>query len=50
MKPTFFPTPAAFRAWLARHHATAGESLDKLKIRSAQGERLPEFTLEKQGS
>ena len=27
MKPTFFPTPAAFRAWLERNHATAGELL-----------------------
>src|SRR5499426_3325082 len=25
MKPTFFATPAAFRAWLARNHATATE-------------------------
>jgi uncharacterized protein YdeI (YjbR/CyaY-like superfamily) len=25
MKPTFFPTPAAFRAWLERHHAKAAE-------------------------
>jgi uncharacterized protein YdeI (YjbR/CyaY-like superfamily) len=23
LKPTFFPTPAAFRAWLEEHHATA---------------------------
>lgn len=23
MKPTFFPTPAAFRTWLEEHHATA---------------------------
>src|SRR3954470_11334903 len=23
MKPTFFPTPAAFREWLQRHHAAA---------------------------
>src|SRR4051812_8826673 len=23
MKPTFFPTPVAFRAWLERHHADA---------------------------
>lgn len=23
MKPTFFPTPAAFRAWLKKHHKTA---------------------------
>src|SRR5215212_5490410 len=23
MKPTFFPTPAAFREWLERHHAGA---------------------------
>jgi uncharacterized protein YdeI (YjbR/CyaY-like superfamily) len=23
VKPTFFPTPAAFRAWLEEHHATA---------------------------
>jgi uncharacterized protein YdeI (YjbR/CyaY-like superfamily) len=23
MKPTFFPTPAAFREWLERHHAAA---------------------------
>jgi uncharacterized protein YdeI (YjbR/CyaY-like superfamily) len=23
MKPTFFPTPAAFRAWLEQHHASA---------------------------
>jgi len=22
LKPTFFPTPAAFRKWLAKHHAT----------------------------
>jgi len=27
VKPTFFPTPAAFRAWLERNHATAGELL-----------------------
>jgi uncharacterized protein YdeI (YjbR/CyaY-like superfamily) len=26
-KPTFFPTPAAFRAWLEKHHATATELL-----------------------
>lgn len=25
MDPTFFPTPAAFRRWLARHHAAAPE-------------------------
>jgi uncharacterized protein YdeI (YjbR/CyaY-like superfamily) len=25
MKPTFFLTPAAFRAWLERHHAKAAE-------------------------
>ncbi len=25
MKPTFFPTPAAFRAWLKTHHKTADE-------------------------
>ncbi|MBY0493151.1 MAG: YdeI/OmpD-associated family protein [Cyanobacteria bacterium] len=25
MKPTFFETPAAFRAWLRKNHATAGE-------------------------
>ncbi len=25
MKPTFFATPAAFRAWLTRHHAKAKE-------------------------
>jgi len=25
MKPTFFATPAAFRAWLQQHHATATE-------------------------
>ena len=25
MKPTFFPTPAAFRAWLKKHHQTADE-------------------------
>jgi uncharacterized protein YdeI (YjbR/CyaY-like superfamily) len=25
MKPTFFRNPAAFRAWLERHHATADE-------------------------
>lgn len=25
MKPTFFPTPAAFRAWLKKHHKTADE-------------------------
>jgi len=24
-KPTFFPTPADFRAWLAEHHATTDE-------------------------
>src|SRR4051794_18191023 len=24
-KPTFFATPAAFRAWLEKHHAKAGE-------------------------
>jgi uncharacterized protein YdeI (YjbR/CyaY-like superfamily) len=27
MQPTFFETPAAFRAWLAGHHATAAELL-----------------------
>jgi uncharacterized protein YdeI (YjbR/CyaY-like superfamily) len=27
MKPTFFPTPAAFREWLQRHHAAADELL-----------------------
>jgi uncharacterized protein YdeI (YjbR/CyaY-like superfamily) len=27
MKPTFFRNPAAFRAWLERHHATADELL-----------------------
>src|SRR5688572_9956723 len=26
-KPTFFATPAAFRAWLERHHETAKELL-----------------------
>ena len=25
MKPTFFPTPGEFRAWLARHHDSARE-------------------------
>jgi uncharacterized protein YdeI (YjbR/CyaY-like superfamily) len=25
VKPTYFPTPAAFRAWLKKHHTTAGE-------------------------
>jgi len=25
MKPTFFPRPAAFRAWLKKHHKTAPE-------------------------
>ena len=25
MKPTFFKTPAEFRAWLKKHHKTAGE-------------------------
>ena len=25
MKPVFFATPAAFRAWLKKHHKTAGE-------------------------
>ena len=25
MKPTFFATPAAFRAWLKKHHKTADE-------------------------
>jgi uncharacterized protein YdeI (YjbR/CyaY-like superfamily) len=25
MPPTYFPTPAAFRAWLAEHHASATE-------------------------
>lgn len=25
MKPTFFATPAAFRAWLKKHHKTAAE-------------------------
>ena len=25
MEPTFFPTPAHFREWLRRHHATAKE-------------------------
>jgi uncharacterized protein YdeI (YjbR/CyaY-like superfamily) len=27
MKPTYFPTPADFRAWLEAHHATAEELL-----------------------
>lgn len=27
MKPTFFAKPAQFRAWLAKHHKTAGELL-----------------------
>ncbi len=27
MKPTFFRTPADFRKWLAKHHATAAELL-----------------------
>jgi uncharacterized protein YdeI (YjbR/CyaY-like superfamily) len=27
VKPTFFPTPAAFRAWLKKHHQTAPELL-----------------------
>ena len=27
MKPVFFPTPAAFRAWLRRHHRTTKEVL-----------------------
>ena len=27
MEPTFFPTPADFRRWLAKHHATATELL-----------------------
>jgi uncharacterized protein YdeI (YjbR/CyaY-like superfamily) len=27
MKPTFFKAPAAFRAWLAKHHATKKELL-----------------------
>jgi uncharacterized protein YdeI (YjbR/CyaY-like superfamily) len=27
VKPTFFPTPADFRAWLERHHDTAPELL-----------------------
>jgi uncharacterized protein YdeI (YjbR/CyaY-like superfamily) len=27
MKPTFFPTPGDFRAWLERHHDTAPELL-----------------------
>src|SRR4051812_9192148 len=27
MNPTFFETPAAFRAWLEAHHATAKELL-----------------------
>src|SRR3954447_7315729 len=27
MKPTYLPTPAAFRQWLERHHAAAGELL-----------------------
>src|SRR5262249_4614949 len=25
IKPTYFPSPAAFRAWLERHHAAADE-------------------------
>lgn len=25
MQPTFFETPAAFRAWLRKHHKTANE-------------------------
>src|SRR5687768_824610 len=27
VRPTFFPTPAAFRAWLEKHHETARELL-----------------------
>ena len=27
MKPTFYRTPAEFRKWLARHHATTDELL-----------------------
>jgi hypothetical protein len=27
MQPTFFPTPAAFREWLAAHHGTSHELL-----------------------
>ncbi len=27
LKPRFFPTPAAFRAWLESHHASTGELL-----------------------
>jgi uncharacterized protein YdeI (YjbR/CyaY-like superfamily) len=27
MEPTFFATPAEFRAWLERHHADRGELL-----------------------
>lgn len=27
MKPTFFPTPSAFRAWLQKHHKTEQELL-----------------------
>ena len=27
MKPTFFPTPRTFRAWLSKHHASTSELL-----------------------
>jgi hypothetical protein len=27
MKPTYFPTPNAFREWLEQHHADAAELL-----------------------
>ncbi len=48
--------PASYRKavnwWIvsAKQEATRLRRLDKLKICSAQGQRLPEFTLKKQGS
>jgi hypothetical protein len=30
MAPRFFATPAAFRAWMERHHADEDELLDPL--------------------
>ena len=36
-KPAFFATPAAFRAWLEKHHATARELLVGFYKRTAAG-------------
>ncbi len=36
MKPTFFPTPHAFRSWLARRHASAAELLVGFRKRTTE--------------